>query len=58
MSSGQRERILALAISRGVLRSKDIDALGISRTTLSRLVAEGALLRVGRGLYMHPEARG
>jgi len=37
--------------SQGVLRPKDVAALGISRTRIQRLAKSGALERVGRGLY-------
>ena len=56
MGDRQRDRLLAHALTKGVMRAKELGALGIPRTQLSRLVAEGALLKVGRGAYMHPEA--
>lgn len=46
------DRLLALARTRGVLRSKDLAPLGIPRQTLARLHRRGALDRVGRGLYV------
>ena len=46
------DRLLDLARSRGVLRSKDLAPLGIPRQTLARLHRRGALDRVGRGLYV------
>lgn len=47
------EAALALRLGResGVLRSRDAVAAGVSRTALSRLVARGDLVRVGRGVY-------
>ncbi|HEY6558649.1 MAG TPA: type IV toxin-antitoxin system AbiEi family antitoxin domain-containing protein [Polyangiaceae bacterium] len=36
---------------RGVLRSRDFESQGISRVALSRLVEQGSLQRLGRGLY-------
>ena len=56
MSVTQPERILALARSRGVIRARDLDPLGIPRAVLLRLVDQGALVRAGRGIYMSPEA--
>jgi predicted transcriptional regulator of viral defense system len=50
------QNILDLARQTGVLRPRDLDAQGIPRQYLARLVARGALLRVGRGLYMLPDA--
>jgi predicted transcriptional regulator of viral defense system len=48
--------VLTLARGKGALRARELAALGVSRAVLGRLVARGALLRVGRGLYMSPEA--
>ena len=52
----QFEQVLQLARERGTFRAKCLKPMGIPRAVLSRLVEKGALLRVGRGLYMHPEA--
>jgi predicted transcriptional regulator of viral defense system len=54
--STHADRILALADSRGVLRSRDLEPLGIPRSVLGRLVADGRLERIGRGLYRSPHA--
>jgi predicted transcriptional regulator of viral defense system len=54
----QTEHILRSAERRGVLRPRDLDRLGISRTALSRLHAAGKLVRLGRGLYALPETPG
>lgn len=35
-----------------VLRTRDLESFGIWRATLSELVKQGAITRVGRGLYM------
>jgi predicted transcriptional regulator of viral defense system len=45
------ERVLQLAQKQSVIRGKDLDALGIPRNTLLRLVRTGKLERVSRGLY-------
>src|SRR4051812_25543876 len=50
-------RVSRLARKRGVLRSRDFEAEGISRIALSRLVERGVLERVGRGLYSIPNAQ-
>lgn len=50
------ERVLQLAQKQSVIRGKDLDALGIPRNTLLRLVQAGKLERVGRGLYSSPQA--
>ncbi|MGH8214808.1 MAG: type IV toxin-antitoxin system AbiEi family antitoxin domain-containing protein [Rhodanobacteraceae bacterium] len=43
---------------RGTARSRELEALGIARRQLSRMVAAGRLVRVGRGLYALPDYRG
>jgi predicted transcriptional regulator of viral defense system len=50
------QKILRLAKRSGVLRSKDLDPLGIPRAYLQRLVEAGDLERTGRGLYIIPSA--
>jgi len=40
-----------------VLRPRDLAAHHIPRSYLTRLVAAGALVRVGRGLYLLPDAQ-
>ena len=48
------DKILDLVSKVGVLRPRDLDAHGIPRTYLSRLLAAGKLRRIGRGLYILP----
>ncbi len=48
--------ILNLA-KKGPLRARDLDALGVPRVYLRRLVEKGLLERVDRGLYLHAEAQ-
>ena len=43
------------AFGAGVLRARELEARGVSRTQLSRWVATGELVRVARGLYALPE---
>jgi len=50
------ELVLNLARRIGVVRPRDLDALGIPRIYLTRLVRRGLLDRVGRGLYTLPDA--
>ena len=47
--------ILALARSKGVLRTRDVGAAGESRVALAQLVREGQLAQLGRGLYALPD---
>lgn len=49
------QTILDLAAQRGLIRSRDLDALGLPSVTLTRLVRQGLLTRVGRGLYARPD---
>jgi predicted transcriptional regulator of viral defense system len=40
-----------------VFRPRDVEATGLSRTALGRLVEAGTIERVGRGLYAHANAK-
>lgn len=51
----QGDRLLELADEKGILRSRDAEAEGISRKSLSRLVDQGDLVRIGRGLYQRAD---
>ncbi len=55
MQPSQPELVLALARERGVIRSRDLEALGIPRAVLSRLLDAGELVRGERGLYTLPD---
>ncbi|MGB5999949.1 MAG: type IV toxin-antitoxin system AbiEi family antitoxin domain-containing protein [Thermoanaerobaculia bacterium] len=46
-----RDRILMLLEERGLLRPKELSEHGIPRSALQRLVKEGAVERIARGLY-------
>jgi predicted transcriptional regulator of viral defense system len=45
-----------LARRHGVVRSKELEAAGIARSQLSRMVANGELQRISRGLYTLPNS--
>ena len=47
-----KDRVLELARRAGVLRPRDLDAEGIPREYLRRLLAEGLLDHPGRGIYV------
>ena len=49
------ERILALAKSKGILRTRDVDIAGAPRALLASLAEDGRLLKLGRGLYTLPD---
>lgn len=51
-SAGQQ--ILELARTQGLIRPRDISSQGLPRVTLTRLVRNGQLVRVDRGLYALP----
>ena len=46
------KRVIALAKRQRILRPRDLESLGASRETLSRLEVAGELERRGRGLYV------
>ena len=50
-----QDAILALAHDKGLIRPLDLDARGLPRVSLTRLVRQGRLARVGRGLYALPD---
>ena len=54
----QRERLLWFLQKRGMARAAEIQRAGITAATLSRLVAEGTVLRLSRGLYQLPDSIG
>ena len=47
-----KDRVLELARQAGVLRPRDLDAEGIPREYLRRLLTEGLLEHPGRGIYV------
>lgn len=52
MSALNKERILRVILGQGLSRPRDLEAHGITRTQLARLVAEGLVLRQARGVYI------
>jgi predicted transcriptional regulator of viral defense system len=54
--SSKRQQILELARKAGVLRPRDVEAVGISGEYLHKLFTEGVLERRSRGLYSLPDA--
>lgn len=53
----QTQRVLELARQRGLLRSRDLQAVDAPRVMLTRMTASGQLEKVGRGLYRLPQTR-
>lgn len=52
-----RERAVALAQERGVVRTRDLTDIGIPRCYLARMCDEGLLIKVGYGLYRAAERK-
>ena len=53
-TQGHKEAILGLAARQGLVRPKDLERAGIPRVYLRRLVDDGLLTKLGRGLYALP----
>jgi predicted transcriptional regulator of viral defense system len=51
-------QLIKLLHQRGVARPRELEAIGIARRQLSRMVDADRLVRVGRGLYALPDYRG
>ena len=49
------QKILDLAHLHGLIRPRDLTQNGVPRVALTRLVRQGLLIRVGRGLYALPD---
>jgi predicted transcriptional regulator of viral defense system len=52
----KQEQLVALVATQKILRARDLAAHGIGRDNLKRLVEDGALEQVGRGLYVATDA--
>lgn len=50
-----QQRVLDVVRDRGLIRPRDLDALGLPRVALTRLVRHGQIERVSRGLYSLPD---
>ena len=55
ISKTHAEKLLDYVKKQGVVRASELSALGVPRIYLSRLVKEGSLERIIRGLYQLPE---
>ena len=55
LSATHHQRVLDLARQKGLLRPKDLDAIGAPRIVLTRLHTAGLLDKIGRGLYCLPD---
>jgi predicted transcriptional regulator of viral defense system len=52
MPTSSRDRVLRLIEKMGLARPRELEAHGVSRAQLSRLVKEGLVLRRARGIYV------
>ena len=55
MRQSPKDQILELSRKHPLLRACDVRQLGLSTVLLSRLVSQGRLERVGRGVYQNPD---
>jgi len=53
--ASSHQNILDLAVERGIIRPRDLNERGLPTVALTRLVRQGLLQRVGRGLYAIPD---
>jgi len=56
MSSDLQKKLLSLASAHEVLTTAQLLDAGISDQSITRLVEEGALVRIRRGIYQHPDS--
>ncbi len=56
MGQTQIEKLRDFMTVSTVARSRDLAKMGVSATTISRAVAKGALMRIGRGTYQLADA--
>ncbi len=56
MAKNHHAKVLKLTRKLGVLRPRDLKAIGVSRIYLKQLVERDELLKTGRGLYVHADA--
>jgi len=53
--ASSHQKILDLAAERGLIRPRDLTERGLPTVALTRLIRQGRLQRVGRGLYSLPD---
>lgn len=52
----EKDRLLDFLSSRSMARARDLRAIGVSGTAISRAVEDGDVIRIGRGLYQLADA--
>lgn len=55
-NAGQREQAVELLSERGMMRLHELADHGIAATTINRMLADGILLRLSRGVYQLADA--
>jgi predicted transcriptional regulator of viral defense system len=53
----QRDRAREFLSNRGIVRLSEFKAVGITAATITRMVRDGQVVRLGRGLYQLPDAQ-
>ncbi|OHC47860.1 MAG: hypothetical protein A2X69_11140 [Rhodobacteraceae bacterium GWF1_65_7] len=53
---GQRARMIDYMETHAPARSRELAAIGLAATAISRAVSDGAIVRIGRGLYQLPDS--
>ena len=56
MATTSAQHVLDIVRNAGMVRARDLAALGISPTHLQRLYEQGLLVRSGRGVYLSADA--
>lgn len=56
LPSTHRDRIIDVLSRRGMARLSELKDAGVTATSVSRMEREGAIIRLGRGLYQLPDA--
>lgn len=51
MKNGPLNRVLAIARQQKIIRPRDVEAIGVPREYLLRLMRQGVIRRTGRGVY-------
>ena len=53
---GQRARMIDYMETHALARSRELAAIGVAATAISRAVSDGVVIRIGRGLYQLPDS--
>lgn len=57
MKNGHFNQVLAIARRQRIIRPRDVEAIGVPREYLLRLMRQGLIRRTGRGMYEVADAR-